>query len=99
MSFKRKLKPQNSEKIFWRERVLDAFESRIFSIKTKGAGFSDFGHYNLKILTPKRVIQRSPIALAQVKAGNRPEKLLNEIRQVTYSLYPAKDVTKKYITI
>ena len=41
------------------------------------------------------MLQRLPIALAQVKAGNTSEKLLNEIRQVTYSLYQAKEITKK----
>ena len=41
------------------------------------------------------MFQRLPIALAQVKAGNRSEKLLNEIRQITYFLYREKEVTKK----
>ena len=36
----------------------------------------------LKILTPKQMLQRLPIALAQVKAGNNSESLLNEIRQI-----------------
>ena len=36
----------------------------------------------LKILTPKQMLQRLPIALAQLKAGNTSEKLLNEIRQI-----------------
>ena len=41
----------------------------------------------LKILTSKQILQRLPIALAQVKAGNNSESLLNEIRQIVYSLY------------
>ena len=41
----------------------------------------------LKILTPKQMLQRLPIALAQVKASNNSEHLLNEIRQIVYSLY------------
>ena len=41
----------------------------------------------LKILTPKQMFQRLLIALAQVKAGNNSENLLNEIRQIVYSLY------------
>ena len=49
----------------------------------------------LKIVTPKQVLQILPIALAQVKAGNNSEKLLNEIRQVAYSLYQSKEITKK----
>ena len=36
----------------------------------------------LKILTPKQMLQRLPIALAQIKAGNNSESLLNEIRQI-----------------
>ena len=41
----------------------------------------------LKILTPKQMLQRLPISLAQVKTGNNSESLLNEIRQIVYSLY------------
>ena len=44
------------------------------------------GHSNLKILSPKQMLQRLPIALEQVKAGNTSENLLNEIRQFIYSL-------------
>ena len=49
----------------------------------------------LKILTPKQMLQRLLIALAQVKAGNNSETLLNEIRQIVYSLYQSKEITKK----
>ena len=49
----------------------------------------------LKVLTPKLMLQRLPIALAQVKAGNNSESLLNEIRQIVYSLYQSKQITKK----
>ena len=41
----------------------------------------------IKILTSKQMLQRLPIALAQVKAGNTSENLLSEIRQIIYSLY------------
>ena len=41
----------------------------------------------LKILTPKQMITRLPILLAQSKAGNNSQKLKNEIRQIVYSLY------------
>ena len=41
------------------------------------------------------MLQRLPIALAQVKAGNNSESLLNEIRQIVYSLYQSKQITKK----
>ena len=49
----------------------------------------------LKILTPKQMLQRLPIALAQVKADNNSENLLNEIRQIVYSLYQSKKSLKK----
>ena len=41
----------------------------------------------LKILTPKQMLKRLSIALAQIKAGNNSKSLLNEIRQIVYSLY------------
>ena len=41
------------------------------------------------------MLQRLPIALAQVKAGNNSESLLNEIRQIVYSLYQSKQITEK----
>ena len=49
----------------------------------------------LKILTLKQILQRLPTALAQVKAGNTFKNLLNEIGQIIYSLYRAKQITKK----
>ena len=49
----------------------------------------------IKILTPKQLLQILTIALAQVKAGNNSECLLNEIRQTVYSLYQSKEITKK----
>ena len=48
-----------------------------------------------KILTPKQMLKRLPIALAQVKAGNNSESLLNGIRQIVYSLYKSKEITTK----
>ena len=70
-----------------REKVLDAFESKIFSIKSKGSGILNPDH--------KQMLQRLPIALVQVKAGNNSEILLNEIRQIAYSFYYSKQITKK----
>ena len=48
----------------------------------------------LKILTPKQMLQRLPIALAQIKAGNNSKSLLNEIRQIVYSSYQSKKKKK-----
>ena len=47
------------------------------------------------MLTPKQILQRLPIALAQVKAGNNSESAINEIRQIVYSLYQSREITKK----
>ena len=66
--------------------VLDAaYKSK--QNETKGTG--------LKILTSKQRFQRLAIALAQVKADNNSESLLNEIREIVYSLYQSKQITKK----
>ena len=48
----------------------------------------------LKILTLNQMLKRLPIALAQIKASNNSESLLNEIRQIVYSLYQSKEITK-----
>ena len=40
------------------------------------------------------MLQRLPIALAQVEAGNNSENLLNKIRQIVYSLYQSKEIIK-----
>ena len=49
----------------------------------------------LKILTPKQMLQWLPVALAQVKASNNSQSLLNKIRQIVYSLYQSKKKKKK----
>ena len=49
----------------------------------------------LKILTPNQMLSRLSITLAQLKAGNNSEKLKNEIRQLLYSLYRSKKLTKQ----
>ena len=70
-----------------REMVFKAFESGIFlkpEESKQGKG--------LKILTPNQMLQRLPIALAQIKAGNNSEDLLNETRQIVYYLYRPKEI-------
>ena len=49
----------------------------------------------LKILTTNQMLSRLPILLAQLKAGNNSEKRKNEIRQIFYSLYRSKKLTKQ----
>ena len=71
---------------------MNAFKSGISPLKSsQGKG--------LKILTPKQMLQRSPITLAEVKALNTSKNSLNEIDQIVYSLYLAKEITKKYLTL
>ena len=94
-----------------RQKVLNAFEIGIFPKTKKGEGLTSisdcvarvakvsnrkvFNHKQLEILTLKQMFQRLPIVLAQVKVVNTSENLLNEIRQITHSLYRAKQITKK----
>ena len=73
-----------------RELMYNTFRSGIFYRLEK----SQEGE-GLKILTPNQILKRLPIALAQVKASNNSESLLNEIRQIVYSLYRSKEITKK----
>ena len=49
----------------------------------------------LKILTSNQMLSRLPITLAQLKVGNNSEKIKNEIRQLLYSLYRSKNMTKQ----
>ena len=51
------------------------------------------GH-GLKIMTPSQLITRLPILLAQKQAGNNSQKFSNEIRQIIYSLYRSKNLSK-----
>ena len=71
------------------ESTFNAFRNGIFPIKENKNG------KGLKILTPKQILQRLPIALAQVKAGNTSENLLNAIKEIMYFLYREKEITKK----
>ena len=67
------------------EMVFKAFESGIF-LKPEESKHGK----GLKVLTPNQMLKRLPIALAQIKAGNNSESLVNEIRQMVYSLYRSK---------
>ena len=64
--------------------------------KAKGDGnvVSKAKDAGLKILTDKQILNRLPILLAQIQAGNNSIKLKNEIRQILYSLYRSKVLTK-----
>ena len=75
--------------IFFRDytEMLSDVKYDVKQNETKGKG--------LKVLTLNQMFQRLPISLAQVNAGNNSENLLNEIRQIVYSLYQSKQIIKK----
>ena len=69
-----------------RKKFSDEYDSSGSGLNKKGKG--------LKILTNKQMLNRLPILLAQIQAGNNSKKLKNEIRQILYSLYRSKVLTK-----
>ena len=76
-------------------KFYDDYSSMMSEVKYKSKQ-DENKRTGLNVLTPKQMLQRLPIALAQVKAGNDSESLLNKIRQIVYSLYQSKEITKKY---
>ena len=70
--------------------------SEIIDIVEKVLNFNKQNHQGqgLKVLTPDQMLSRLPISLAQLKAGNNSQKLKNEIRQILYSFYRSKKLTK-----
>ena len=71
------------------EKIIDIVERILELNSEKQLGLG------LKILTPNQMLSRLPITLAQLKAGNNSEKFKNEIRQLLYSLYRSKKLTKQ----
>ena len=69
-----------------RKKFSDEYDSNGSGLNKKGKG--------LKILTNKQMLNRLPILLAQIQAGNNSIKLKNELRQILYSLYRSKALTK-----
>ena len=75
-------------------KFYDDYSLMMSEARTKSKQNNTTERKGVKILIPKQMLQRLPIALAQVKAGNNSENLLNEIRQIIYSLYQSKEITK-----
>ena len=106
MEFNNKSRPKNQER---KDKERDTYESAyalyegreltLNAYKRGTCPLKPSQEKGLKILTPKRILKRLPIALAQVKAGNTSENVLNEILQIIYFLYQAKEFTKKIIAI
>ena len=80
---------EDGKKIEKPDKILKIVEEILKFNKQKQSG------QGLKILTPNQMLSRLPITLAQLKAGNNSEKLKNEIRQLLYSLYRSKKLTKQ----
>ena len=88
----------NLEKFYkYREEAINFFRDYIdmLSDANYDARKNETDGKGLRILIPKQMLRRLPITLAPVKAGNNSENLLNEIRQIVYSLYQSKQITKK----
>ena len=78
----------DADKIKKNEKIIDIVERILYFNQLNQSG------QGLKILIPNQMLSRLPISLAQLKAGNNSEKLKNEIRQLLYSLYSLKKLTK-----
>ena len=103
-TFKQNLNEISKVKFKWKEQkgilkdieLLYKSQKAVIKIFNDNSSVTSEAKYKLKygsglnIVTPKQMLQRLPIALAQVKEGN-------EIRQITYSLYRAKEITKKML--
>ena len=89
--FKEEIKkiPEEERKIEKPDKIVKLVEEILSFNKQKQPG------EGVKILTPSQMLSRLPISLAQLEAGNNSEKLKNEIRQLLYSLYRSKNITKQ----
>ena len=101
-NFVKNTKPQDPEQEKLKSDVLNSVYALVKGRELMYNAFNAFHRLEksqegegLKILTPNQMIKRLPIALAQIKAGNNSESLLNEIRQIVYSLYRSKEITTK----
>ena len=85
---------KNIKKLYNGQKKVIKFDND-YTCMVSETKYKFFHGEELEILTPKQMLERLPIALAQVKAGNTSENVLNEIRQIIYSLYQEKEITKK----
>ena len=81
--------PEKEIKIEKPDKIVKLVEEILKFNKQKQEG------QGIKILTPSQMLSRLPISLAQLEAGNNSEELKNEIRQLLYSLYRSKNITKQ----
>ena len=85
-----KYEEEEEEEKRGQKRFSDGYDSNGWS---SGSGLNKKGS-GLKILTNKQMLNRLPILLAQIQVGNNSKSLKNEIRQILYSLYRSKVLTK-----
>ena len=82
--------PENKTfKIEENEKIINIVERILYFNQLDQSG------QELKILTPNQMLTRLPVFLAQLKAGNNSEKLENKVRQLLYSLFRSKKLTKQ----
>ena len=97
----KKYKSENKSKLSPNQRKMERYDRDLKNIVDlyniynliSGSDTSKKGE-GLKILTNKQMLNRLPILLAQVQAGNNSKSLKNELRQILYSLYRSKVLTK-----
>ena len=89
--FKKEIKKMSKEEkeIEDPESIIEIFEEILKFNQQKQEG------QGIKILSPNQMLSRLSISLAQLQAGNNSEKLKNEIRQLLYSFYRSKNMTKQ----
>ena len=78
----------------FKDKKLDKQSDTTDFPKLESEEFAEQKGIGLKILTPNQMLSRLPISLAQLKSGNNSEKLKHEIRQLLYSLYHSRKITK-----
>ena len=84
------IKTEGKESLYQKDII--KYITTFFDLQEKSI---DLFREELEILALKQMLQRLSIALAQVKAANNTVNLVNEIRQIVYSLYHSKKFTKK----
>ena len=74
--------------------MLEGDEEKYYSVKLTPLSQGAKEGKRLKIITPKKLLTKLPILLAQTKAGNNSKKLRNAIRQIVYPLYQYNNISK-----
>ena len=85
---------ENTEMLYNVQEKVDKLFHDYSSIATE-VNYKIIDREELKTLTPKKMLQRLPITLTQIKAGNTSKNLLNKTRQIIYSLYWANKINKR----